>query len=152
MEHGYRIAIVDEDGEFPDPSASPGDLPIAAGWALTPELMLKAYARGIFAWTGDPVTGWSPDPRAVFELDGFHVSRSLARKVRQGRFRVTVDRAFPDVVRGCAGPRADGGGTWVSDWFSDCFAELFRSGYAHSVEAWDGDRLAGGVFGVSIGG
>src|SRR5687767_925100 len=78
------IAILEEDDdEFPDPRVSPQDRPIAIGRILTPELMLKGYKRGIFAWSSDPVAWWSPDPRAIIEIDGLYVSKRLARKIRQ---------------------------------------------------------------------
>jgi leucyl/phenylalanyl-tRNA--protein transferase len=147
-----RIAIVGDDGEFPDPRRGPADLPVAVGLSLTPRLMLNAYAKGIFAWSDEPVAWWSPDPRAVLELDRFHVSRSLARVLRARRFDVTLDRAFGEVVRGCASPRYRGDETWLTRRFAACFAELFRTGRAHSVECWVDGRLAGGVFGVAIGG
>lgn len=152
MDYARRLVIVDDDGNFPDARFAPGDFPVAVGWSLTPELMLKAYSRGIFAWSDDPVTWWSPDPRAVFEAGGFHVSRSLARVMRQRRFEITVDVAFRDVVLGCAEPRPDDEGTWITPRFLSCFEHLHRAGYAHSVECWDGGRLAGGVFGIGIGG
>lgn len=147
-----QIAIVGPNGEFPDPRDAPGDLPVAVGLHLTPRLMLKAYAKGIFAWSDDPVAWWSPEPRCVIELDGFHVSRSLSRTIRRRTFEVTVDEAFDDVVRGCAAPRYRGDETWISRRFLSCFAELYWSGYAHSVETWVNGRLAGGVFGVAVGG
>src|SRR5262249_39955063 len=126
--------------------------PLAVGVALTPELMLAGYERGIFAWTDEPVAWWSPDPRAVMPLDGFHVSRSLGRTLRQRRFDVTIDTAFASVVRGCATPRYPGDATWISARFADCFGRLFAAGRAHSVECWRDGRLVGGVFGVAIGG
>lgn len=147
-----RIAIVGDDGEFPDPRRGPAELPVAVGLALTPRLMLNAYVKGIFAWSDEPVAWWSPDPRAVLELDGFHVSRSLGRVLRQRRFDVTLDAAFEEVVRGCASPRYRGDETWLTRRFASCFSELFRSGHAHSVECWVDGRLAGGVLGVAIGG
>ena len=147
-----RIAIVRRPGDFPDVRTGPGDFPVAVGVALTPELMLGGYQRGIFAWSDEPVAWWSPDPRAVMPLDGFHVSRSLARTLRQDRFEVTVDQAFAGVVRGCATGRYPGDATWISPRFAACFDRLFASGHAHSVECWSDGQLAGGVFGVSIGG
>lgn len=152
MAHGGRIAIVTNEQDFPDPQSGPGDFPVALGLHLTPGLMLAAYRRGIFAWTDDPVAWWSPDPRAVLELDGFHVSRSLARTLRKRRFSVTLDGAFGDVVRGCATARYPGDRTWISPRFAACFAALHRDGHAHSVECWEGERLVGGVFGVAVGG
>lgn len=89
-------------------------------------------------------------PRAVIPLDGLHVSRSLARTIRGGKFRVTVNRAFGAVIRACAERRDDG--TWITPEMIDAYLELHRLGHAHSVEAWAGDELAGGVYGVAVGG
>ena len=92
---------------------------------------------------------WSPDPRAVIPLDGLRVSRSLRRTLRAGRFRCTRDQAFADVVSACAKPR--GGGTWIIPELVDGYRRLHAAGYAHSVEVWHGEELAGGLLGISIG-
>jgi leucyl/phenylalanyl-tRNA--protein transferase len=139
-------------GPFPDPErASPEGL-VAVGGDLRPERLLAAYRRGIFPWFDDntPILWWSPDPRAVLELDGLHVSRRLARTVRSGRFTATADRAFGDVIRGCA--RRPGQGVWITDDMIAAYTELHRLGHAHSVEAWRDGELAGGVYGVAVGG
>jgi leucyl/phenylalanyl-tRNA---protein transferase len=147
------IAILEEDDDdFPEPAVSPKDRPLAIGRILTPALMLKAYRRGIFAWSSDPVAWWSPDPRAIIEFDGLYISKRLMRKIRQDPFLVTLDRAFEDVIYSCAMPRGEEEGTWISEEFMECFIELFRMGYAHSIECWKEGVLAGGVFGVAIGG
>jgi leucyl/phenylalanyl-tRNA--protein transferase len=124
---------------------------VAVGGDLRPELLLHAYSRGVFPWydEGFPVCWWSPDPRAVFELDRFHVSRRLARTLRSGRFTVTVDRAFGDVMRGCADRPV---GTWITDDMLAAYERLHRLGWAHSVEVWQAGELAGGVYGVAVGG
>src|SRR5262249_4328220 len=111
-----------------------------------------AYRRGIFPWYGDdlPVCWWSPDPRAVLELDGLHVSRRLRRTIRSGRFEVTVNRDFAGVIRGCA-DRPDGG-TWITADMIAAYEALPRLGHAHSVEVWQGGVLAGGLYGVAVGG
>jgi leucyl/phenylalanyl-tRNA--protein transferase len=152
MSRLHRVVFIEEPADFPNPRAALGDFPAGLGRILTPDLMLAGYRLGYFAWSDNPVSWWTPAPRAVMELDGFHVSRSLARTLKSGRFEVTTDVAFDEVVRGCAGPRAGEDGTWISDRFAACFAELHRRGFAHSVECWDDGRLAGGVFGVAIGG
>jgi leucyl/phenylalanyl-tRNA--protein transferase len=125
---------------------------VGVGGDLSPALLRRAYAEGVFPWysEGDPLLWWSPDPRAVIELDGIHVSRRLARTMRSGKFRVTVDTCFAGVMRAC-GENRDGG-TWVTDEMVAGYTELHRLGDAHSLEVWQGDELAGGIYGVSVGG
>jgi leucyl/phenylalanyl-tRNA--protein transferase len=135
---------------FPDPLNGPKDEPVAIGLELSPELMLAGYCKGLFAWSVNPVTWWSPDPRAIFELDGFRVSKSLRKKIKRRAFRVTMDEAFVDVVAGCAQTRTSGQRTWVTREFRRAFRELHEMGYAHSVESWQGGELVGGVLGVAI--
>jgi leucyl/phenylalanyl-tRNA--protein transferase len=130
---------------FPDPRWADADGLVAVGGDLSAARLLEAYRHGIFPYFDEhsPILWWSPDPRALFELDGpgLHVSRRLARTVRSGRFAVTIDLAFAAVVRGCADRP---GGTWIT-------ADL-AAGYAHSVEVWHEGQLAGGLCGVSVGG
>ncbi|MBX9679078.1 MAG: leucyl/phenylalanyl-tRNA--protein transferase [Gemmataceae bacterium] len=124
---------------------------VSVGGALEPARVLRAYAAGIFPWfnEGDPVCWWSPDPRAIFELDRFHVPRRLARTIRSGKFRVTVNEDFAGVIRGCA-DRDEG--TWITREMMHCYETLHRQGHVHSVETWLGDELVGGIYGVAIGG
>ena len=124
---------------------------VAVGGDLRPETLLGAYRRGIFPWfnEGDPILWWSPDPRAVFELDQFHASRRLLRTCRGGKFTLTVNQAFPAVMRAC-GEREEG--TWITHAMLAGYAELHRLGHAHSVEAWREGELVGGVYGVAQGG
>jgi leucyl/phenylalanyl-tRNA--protein transferase len=125
---------------------------VAVGGDLRPERLLAAYGNGAFPWynDGEPIHWWSPDPRAVFELDGLHVSRRLGRTVRSDRFRLSVDEDFAGVIRGCAD--RPGEGTWITADMIAAYEELHRLGHAHSVEAWHDGRLAGGVYGVAVGG
>ena len=125
---------------------------IGVGGDLSPALLLRAYSEGVFPWfsEGDPVLWWSPDPRAIIELDGLHISRRLARTIRSGKFRVTIDRQFEAVMRACGEARPDG--TWVTDEMIAAYSRLNREGHAHSLEVWHGDALAGGIYGVAIGG
>ena len=119
---------------------------------LTPEGVELAYRHGIFPMADErsgEVLWFRPDPRAVIPLDGFHVSRSLARTLRRGRFEVRVDTDFEGVMRGCA-DRADG--TWISGRFVEVYGALHRAGTAHSVETWREGRLAGGAYGLALGG
>lgn len=121
--------------------------------ALTPDLLLTAYATGIFPMAerrGDPEVFWvDPRFRGILPLEGFHISRSLARRMRRGGYAVTTDRAFPAVVQGCA----DREETWINDTIYDLYEALHRSGHAHSLEVWsDEGVLIGGVYGVALGG
>jgi leucyl/phenylalanyl-tRNA--protein transferase len=125
---------------------------VAVGGDLSPDRLLHAYRAGIFPWfdPGDPVLWWSPDPRAIFELDGVHVSRRLQRTIRSGRFRVTVNQDFQAVMTGCALAREEG--TWITSEMIRAYWQLHRRRHAHSVEVWHGSELAGGIYGVAIGG
>jgi leucyl/phenylalanyl-tRNA---protein transferase len=141
---------------FPDPRCAPrsgreNGLTAIGGDLSVPRLLL-AYRSGIFPWTDHPITWWSPDPRAVFELDQFHTPRSLRRVLRQQRFRVTKDRAFRQVMEGCAAPAPGRRTTWISPAFLSAYTELHQAGHAHSVECWLGEELAGGLYGVAVGG
>ena len=124
---------------------------VAIGGDLQPVTLVQAYRSGVFPWfgEGDPILWWSPDPRAVFELDGLHVSRRLARTVRSGKFHLTIDGAFGKVVRGCADRD---GGTWITRAMIVAYQRLHQLGVAHSVEAWQGQELVGGIYGVALGG
>jgi leucyl/phenylalanyl-tRNA--protein transferase len=114
--------------------------------------LLLAYRSGIFPWTADPVTWWSPNPRGIFELDHFHVSRSLVRVIGKGVFRITMDTAFREVMEGCAEPAPGRESTWITDEFLEGYTRLHEEGHAHSLECWQKRRLVGGIYGVSIGG
>ena len=123
---------------------------VATGGTLDPETLISAYSAGIFPWSSDPVISWwSPDPRAIFDLEQFHVPRRLCRTLRSGAFALTVNRAFGDVIRGC-GDRAEG--TWITAEMIRAYEELHRLGHVHSVEAWRDGRLAGGIYGIAVGG
>jgi leucyl/phenylalanyl-tRNA--protein transferase len=126
---------------------------LAVGADLSPQRLIDAYSRGIFPWFSedDPVLWWSPDPRMVLWLSELHVSRSLKRTLRSGRYRVTLDTAFDEVITGCAAPRRDENGTWITPGMLDAYRRLAAWGQAHSAETWLGDRLVGGLYGVAIG-
>ena len=121
---------------------------------LTPDLLLGAYRIGVFPMADpDGEIGWyAPDPRAVLPLDAFHVPKTLAKTVRQGRFEVVVDRDFEDTVRACAAPRADHDETWISEDIVEAYVGLHERGYAHSVECWADGAFAGGLYGVALNG
>jgi leucyl/phenylalanyl-tRNA---protein transferase len=145
-------AILDHRLRFPDPRRADAEGLVAIGGELSVPRLLLAYRRGIFPWTVAPVTWWSPDPRAIFEMDRFHVPRSLARTIRRGLFDVTRDRAFRQVMEGCAEPAHGRESSWISPEFLQGYAELHEQGHAHSVECWRGSDLVGGIYGVAIGG
>jgi leucyl/phenylalanyl-tRNA---protein transferase len=119
---------------------------------LDPEILLQAYAMGIFPMAesrDDPEVHWvDPRRRGIMPLDGFHLSRSLARRMRRGAFTVTVDLDFDGVVSACA----DRGETWISHRIQRLYGQLHRRGFAHSVEVREGAKLVGGVYGVVLGG
>lgn len=133
--------------------AEPAGL-VAAGADLSPPRLVDAYRHGIFPWysEGQPILWWSPDPRMVLYVDEFRVSHSLAKRIRRSDFDLRVDTAFDAVIASCAGiPRGQDGGTWITRAMIDAYRRLHRLGYAHSVEAWRGGELAGGLYGLALG-
>lgn len=139
---------------FPDAERSDPDGLLAVGGDLSPERLLAAYAAGVFPWysEGMPILWWSPDPRLVLLPEQLHVSRSLRRTLRSARYRVRADTAFERVIRTCAAKKRPGqDGTWITAEMIDAYLRLHRLGYAHSFEAWEGEALAGGLYGVSLG-
>jgi len=121
------------------------------GGDLEPDSLLGAYRRGIFPWFNDddPFLWWSPQPRSIFEFETLHFSRRLLRLVRQKRFTVTINQAFPDVMKNCA-QREEG--TWITPDMYEAYCQLNELGHAHSVETWHDGILVGGVYGVAING
>jgi len=147
----YRL--VDEP-IFPPPDyADPSGL-LAVGGDLSNERLLEAYRLGIFPWYSEdqPILWWSPDPRLILDLEDFKVSRSLRKTLKKEVFQVTFDHAFEEVIRACASvPREAQNGTWITDEMREAYVNLHGLGYAHSVESWFGGKLAGGLYGVSLG-
>jgi leucyl/phenylalanyl-tRNA--protein transferase len=135
---------------FLDPADADAEGLVGVGGGLSTARLLEAYRRGIFPHYNDtlPVLWWSPDPRAILELDGMHVARRLARTIRSGKFRVSFDEDFEGVIDGCA-DRVEG--TWITPEMRAAYVELHRLGHAHSAEVWHEGRLAGGVYGVAVG-
>jgi leucyl/phenylalanyl-tRNA--protein transferase len=144
--------ILDHRLRFPDPRTANDEGLVAIGGDLTSPRLRLAYRSGIFPWTVNPITWWSPDPRGVFELERFHVPRSLAKLLRQQPFEITRDRVFRQVMQACAAPSAGRGETWVTPEFIEAYSTLHEQGDAHSVECWRGGELVGGIYGVSLGG
>jgi len=126
---------------------------LAAGGDLSAERLLAAYRHGCFPWfqEGQPPLWWSPDPRTVLSPHEVHVSRSLAKILRQGRFEVSFDTDFAAVIQGCAGPRSYADGTWITDAMQQAYIELHQRGFAHSVEVRLNGELVGGLYGLAIG-
>ena len=129
--------------------------PFAPGERIPPDLLLKAYASGVFPMADsadDPEVFWvRPESRGVIPLDGFHMPKSLAKVVRQGRFEIAYDRDFFGVIDGCAESRDVRRSTWINGPIREAYGRLFDRGHCHTVEAWRDDRLVGGLYGVSLG-
>lgn len=146
--------LIDELVFPPLEHAEAGGL-LAVGGDLSPRRLLLAYSMGIFPWfnADDPILWWSPDPRCILELSTFYLNRSLSKELRRGRYELTFDQAFSEVIRACAQtPRKEGPGTWITGEMLKAYELLHGLGYAHSVEAWFEGRLVGGLYGVALGG
>jgi leucyl/phenylalanyl-tRNA--protein transferase len=141
---------------FPNPDSADSYGLVSIGGNLDPERLLDAYRHGIFPWPLIPgvrkMQWWSPDPRAIFELNQFRVSHRLARTIRSGKFTVTSDRDFAAVIRGCATAQTRRWSTWLTAEMIQAYERLHELGHAHSIEVWHESRLAGGTYGVAIGG
>ncbi len=143
------------ESAFPPLDQATPDGLLAIGGDLSPDRLIDAYSRGIFPWfnPGQPILWWCPDPRAVLFAREMRVTRSLRKTLRGGRFELSMDRAFDDVIQACARPRrGDSGPSWITPGMRRAYLELHRMGIAHSVEAWQDGKLAGGLYGVYLGG
>jgi leucyl/phenylalanyl-tRNA--protein transferase len=143
------------DSAFPPLDQATPDGLLAIGGDLSTDRLIDAYSRGIFPWfnPGQPILWWSPDPRAVLFANELRVSRSLRKTLRSNRFELAMDRAFGEVIAGCAAPRSrDNGPSWITPGMRRAYLELHRMGIAHSVEAWQDQQLVGGLYGVYLGG
>jgi leucyl/phenylalanyl-tRNA--protein transferase len=143
-----------EDLVFPSPHLASKEGLLAVGGDLTRTRLLLAYSSGIFPWysENEPILWWSPDPRLVLYPDELKISRSLSKVIKKGAYTVTVDCAFEQVITECARVRLENQeGTWIVDEMVKAYCNLHESGFAHSVEAWEGDHLVGGLYGVSLG-
>jgi len=137
---------------FPDVRQADREGLVAVGGDLCVERLLLAYRSGIFPWTVDPVTWWSPHPRAILEFENFHVSTSLQKLLRRQQFTITVNQAFAQVIEACAAAGPNRRETWITPEFVEAYIELHKRGWAQSLECWQDGLLAGGIYGVSIGG
>jgi len=126
---------------------------LAAGGTLTMKRLVDAYRHGIFPWfnEGDPVLWWSPDPRTVLVPSRMHISHSLKKRLKKENFLITIDCVFSRVLDGCAAPRSNESGTWLTPQMRRAYSSLHIAGLAHSIEVWMGGELAGGIYGVAIG-
>jgi leucyl/phenylalanyl-tRNA---protein transferase len=139
---------------FPSAELAGNDGLLAVGGDLKQKRLLLAYQMGIFPWfsDGDPILWWSPDPRLVLYPPEIKISRSLQRLIRKQAFQITMDTAFERVVRECVSVRIENDeDTWITEEMIDAYCRLHASGYAHSVEVWSDGRIAGGLYGVSLG-
>lgn len=145
----------DPASPFPDVSNAlpePDGL-LAWGGDLDPVRLIRAYQNGIFPWFSEdqPILWWSPARRCVLEPSRIRISRRLARTLARGDYRISADTAFEDVVRGCARPRKGQPETWITATMKEAYVRLHRMGLAHSIELWKDGRLAGGLYGLSLG-
>ena len=150
---GMPIFRLSDDLIFPPPHLAEDGL-LAVGGDLSADRLLLAYRSGIFPWysAGEPILWWSPDPRTVLPPEGMHLSRRLRRTLRQNRFTVTLDQAFPEVMRACATVLRPGQeGTWITTEMVDAYTGLHKMGFAHSAECWQDGALVGGIYGLSLG-
>jgi len=139
---------------FPDPELARPDGLLAVGGDLHPARVLLGYTLGVFPWysEGQPILWHSPDPRFVLFLDEVKIGRSLRRVIARGPFRLSLDQAFEEVIQACAVAERPGqAGTWITNDMDRTYCELHRLGFTHSAEAWQGDQLVGGLYGVAIG-
>lgn len=144
----------DQDFDFPHPETADPDGIVAVFGNLSPGYLLSAYRRGLFPWYshGDPILWWSPNPRFVIFPENVHRSRSMLRVLKSGQFKLTCDYAFPEVITNCSRAKRPGQrGTWIVRDMVDAYIRLHELGFAHSFEAWKGERLVGGLYGVSLG-
>jgi leucyl/phenylalanyl-tRNA---protein transferase len=141
--------------KFPDPRLASRDGLLAIGGSLNVTNLLNAYRMGIFPWPmqGYPVTWFCPAKRAILEFKDLHVSKRVLRVKKQSPFQLTINQAFGSVIKSCADIERKGeDGTWITREMIRAYKQLHMEGYAHSVEAWQGERLVGGIYGVEVDG
>lgn len=149
------IQLLIGDEPLRDPRKADPSGVVAMGGQLDPDRLLEAYRVGIFPWYSDdtPVLWHSPDPRMVLQASELYVGRTLRKQIARRPYRLTMDRAFEAVMHACATSERPGqDGTWITSDMLDAYCQLHRDGFAHSIEAWEGEELVGGLYGVSLGG
>jgi len=140
---------------FPPPTATTAEGLLCVGGRLNEDWLLDAYGHGIFPWPmweNEPIAWWSPDPRAIIELDALRIPRRLQRTLRSGKFQATCDRDFEGVIAGCATSAGRTNNTWLTPSMIEAYTQMHAFGHAHSVEVWHEGQLAGGTYGIAIGG
>ena len=148
------VYLLSDDLIFPAPQLAPQEGLLAVGGDLSPERLLLAYQMGIFPWYSqdEPIMWWSPDPRLVLYPAELRITKSLQKTLKKGLFKLTMDQAFEAVINACAQSRTGADeGTWIVDEIITAYCSLHEAGLAHSVEAWQDDKLVGGLYGVSLG-
>jgi leucyl/phenylalanyl-tRNA--protein transferase len=149
------VYLLSEDLAFPPAELANDDGVVAVGGDVSPSRLVLAYQSGIFPWPVDglPLLWFSPDPRFVLEPARAHLSKSLRRAMKRAPYRITADTAFTEVIDFCAHTSRPGqSGTWITPELRDGYVRLHQLGIAHSIEAWEDDKLVGGLYGVSLGG
>ncbi len=139
---------------FPEVDQTDSNGLLAIGGDLEPESLLLAYRNGIFPWPIEETLAWfSPPKRAILTFDKMHISKSLAKEIRRDRFRFSLNQAFPDVIEACSSltNRKKDQATWITDEIIEAYIQLHQLGYAFSIESWLGEKLAGGIYGITIG-
>ncbi len=139
---------------FPHPDEATPDGLLGIGGDLSPRRLVAAYASGIFPWynNDDPILWWSPDPRMIIYPDKFKLAKSLRQRINKKQFNIRIDFAFEEVIEQCKTvKRKDANGTWITNEMADAYIRLHQMGIAHSVETWEGNKLVGGLYGVSLG-
>lgn len=147
------VFILTEEIAFPSVELATEDGVLAVGGDLSPDRLLKAYSQGIFPWYSEPepILWWSPNPRFVIFPDELRVSKSMKRILKKQTFNITCDKCFYEVINGCRQPRGNNPGTWITAAMLKSYCKMHELGYAHSVEAWNGSKLVGGLYGISLG-
>jgi leucyl/phenylalanyl-tRNA---protein transferase len=148
------IYMLTDELRFPPPEGASAEGIVAVGGDFRPERLLLGYAQGIFPWPSEglPLLWFSPDPRFVLDPERAHIPRSLKKRLRREPYEIRFDTAFPEVIRACADARRPGQrGTWIIDELVEGYQVLHALGFAHSIEAWRGDELVGGLYGVGLG-